>query len=258
MTRRRGKRLGLLALCLSGTLLFGALGIWQVERLAWKRDLVARVEARIHAPAVPAPGRSDWGTLDLHDAEYRRVYLRGEYLHDRETLVDALTGLGPGAWVLTPLRTQDGVVLVNRGFVAPERFDPAARAAGQITGQVEVAGLLRLSEPQGRVLRANEPAADRWFSRDVEAIARARGLGEVAPFFIDADAGVAAGARVGTGGGDGLASGAAPAADTGEAPVGGLTVVRFRDAHLVYAATWFALAALCVAGVVLLVRRPRR
>lgn len=232
MTAGKGKRRGLLALCLFGTVLFTALGIWQVQRLAWKRGLIARVEARIHAPPVPAPARSQWAGFDAHAAEYRRVQAHGLFLHDRETLVDALTELGPGAWVLTPLRTADGVVLVNRGFVPPERRDAGARAAGQVPGEVMVTGLLRRSEPDGRILRPNEPAADRWFSRDVAAIARVRGLEQVAPFFIDADA----------------------ASSPPGGPVGGLTVVRFRNAHLTYALTWFALAALCVGGMVILLR----
>jgi len=226
----RGKRVVLLALCLLGTLLFSGLGIWQIQRLAWKRDLIARVDARIHAPPVAVPARSDWPNLDVRDAEYRRVQASGVFLHDRETLVDALTALGPGAWVLTPLRTADGLILVNRGFVPPDRLDAGRRAGGQLPGEVTVTGLLRLSEPAGRILRPNEPANDRWFSRDVTAIARVRGLEGVAPFFVDADAkSTAAGG-----------------------PQGGLTVVQFRNAHLVYALTWFGLALLCLGGWLLL------
>ena len=232
MTESRGKRRGLLALCLFGAALFGALGVWQVQRLAWKRDLIARVDSRIHAEPVPAPPRGEWPVFDARAAEYRRIAATGRYLHDRETTVDALTARGPGAWVLTPLRTADGVILVNRGFVPPEHRDPASRKDGQVGGDVTVVGLLRPSEPAGRVLRPNDPTADRWFSRDVGAIAHARGLPDAAPFFIDAEA--------------------SPGGPT--APTGGLTVVRFRNAHLTYAATWFALAGLCVAGLVLLAR----
>ncbi len=89
--------------------------------------------------------------------------------------------------------------------------------------------LLRLSEPGGGFLRRNAPAEDRWYSRDVAAIARAHGLDAVAPYFIDADAATAA--QAGT-----------------PWPRGGLTVVRFRDNHLGYALTWFALALLVAGG----------
>ena len=228
------KRRGLLALCLSGTLLFACLRIWQVQRLAWKRDLISRVDARVHAPPVAVPPRRDWATLG-HEAEYRRVRAHGVLLYDRETLVDALTGLGPGAWVLVPLQTGEGVILVNLGFVPAEKRVAGTRASDQRPGDVTITGLLRLPEPGGRFLRPNEPATDRWFSRDVAAIAQIRGLGEVAPFFIDADA-----------------------TANPDAPVGGLTVVRFRNAHLVYAATWFALAALCVIGLVVIRREGDR
>lgn len=232
MTAGKGKRGLLLALCLFFMLVFTGLGAWQVQRLAWKRDLIARVEARIHAPPVAVPARSQWGALAPRDAEYRRVQARGAFRHDRETLVDALTARGPGAWVLTPLETADGVILVNRGFVPPDRRDAAKRVDGQFPGEIVITGLLRLSEPGGRFLRPNEPASDRWFSRDVVAIARVRGMTDVAPFFIDADA----------------------ASSIQGGPTGGLTVVQFRNAHLFYAVNWFGLALLCVAGVVLVLR----
>lgn len=216
------KRTLLVALALLAALGFTALGVWQVERLGWKRDLIARVEAGLKAP--PA---ADWRKFD----EYRRVRLEGAYLCDRETLVKAVTERGEGFWVMTPLRTAQGIVLVNRGFV------PSARSARWCAPEARggIIGLLRASEPKGGFLRANDPAGDRWYSRDVAAIAAARGLGPVAPFFVDADS----------------------APNPGGAPVGGLTVVAFPNNHLVYALTWFALAGLCVAAIVVLRRKPR-
>lgn len=194
------------------------------------------MEARIHAPAAPLPAAAEWPRLDPRTIEYRKVRATGVFLHDREALVQALTDRGAGFWVVTPLRTPQGIVLVNRGFVPGERRAPAARLAGQVSGPVTVTGLLRLSEPRGGFLRANDPARDRWFSRDVSAIAQARRLGAVAPFFIDADA----------------------AANPGGYPLGGLTVVRFRNTHLVYALTWFALAGMSAFAAFLLLRRPAR
>lgn len=213
---------------------FMALGIWQVERLAWKRELIARVDARVSAPAMP------WemaAALPPAEAEYRHVSLTGHFDHDRETLVKAVTELGGGFWVLTPLTTPEGeVVLINRGFVPAERRDPATRPEGQVGGGVSLQGLMRLTEPGGAFLRRNDPAADRWYSRDIAAIATARGLGPVAPVFMDADA----------------------TAQPGGLPVGGLTVIRFRNTHLSYALTWFALAAMVAGGMVILIRHERR
>jgi len=208
--------------------------VWQIERRAWKLDLIAQVDARIHAPAAPLPARADWARINARDDAYRHVRVTGSFLHDRETLVQAVTERGAGFWVLTPLRTDQGTVLVNRGFVPSERRDPASRRAGQ--GSVTVTGLLRMSEPGGAFLRANDPVAGRWYSRDVAAIAEARTLGEVAPFFIDADA----------------------TPNPGGYPFGGLTVVAFPNNHLVYALTWFGLAALSAWGAALIVRKAKR
>ncbi|KRC82784.1 hypothetical protein ASE13_05280 [Sphingomonas sp. Root241] len=213
---------------------FTALGVWQIERRAWKLDLIARVDARIHAPAAPLPARADWVRVNARDDAYRHVRVTGSFLHDRETLVQAVTERGAGFWVLTPLRTAEGIVLVNRGFVPPERRDPARRHARQ--GPVTVTGLLRMSEPGGAFLRSNDPATGRWYSRDVAAITRTRGLGDVAPFFVDADA----------------------TPNPGGYPVGGLTVVAFPNNHLVYALTWFGLAALSAWGAALILRKARR
>ncbi|MFD1881196.1 SURF1 family protein [Paracoccus pacificus] len=215
-------------------LIFTALGVWQVERLGWKRDLIARVEARVNAAPVPLAAIRDMAPADQ---EYRRVSVAGVFDHDAETLVQALTELGGGYWVLTPLRMADGrTVLINRGFVPQNRRRPDTRAEGQVKGTVAVTGLARLSEPGGTFLRANAPAADRWYSRDLAAIAAKRGLGPVEPVFIDTDA----------------------TPQPGGFPVGGLTVLRFRNAHLSYALTWFALAALAAGGVWLLIQTARR
>jgi len=228
---RRGRLVFFAMTCLL-TLVFAALGVWQLQRRAWKLDLIARVEARIHAAPVTAPGPAEWPGVDAVAYEYRRVALQGRYLDVPETLTLAVTERGPGFWVLAPLRTE-GVftVLVNRGFVPEDRRGPdeRRRVAGQ---EARVVGLLRLAEPGGGFLRSNDPAGGRWYSRDVVAIAEARGLGPVAPYFVDADA----------------------ASEPGPLPQGGMTQVSFRNTHLVYALTWFALALMSAAAGVYLAR----
>ena len=205
---------------------FLALGTWQVQRLFWKLDLIERVESRVHAAPVAAPARAEWPNVAREKDEYRRVTATGLFRHDRTALVQAVTERGAGFWLLTPLVLADGsTLLVNRGFVPADRSSPEARLASEIAaGPVAVTGLLRMSEPGGAFLRSNDPASERWFSRDVSAIAAARGLEDVAPYFIDADA----------------------TPNQGGLPIGGLTVVAFRNSHLVYALTWYALAAMSV------------
>jgi len=241
--------LGLLALLAFAG--FVALGNWQVQRRAWKLDLIRRVDSRLQAPPAAAPLRAQWPALNAADDEYRRLCLDGTFRHDHETLVQAVTRLGAGYWVLTPLQTAAGdTVLVNRGFVPPERRDPAARAPGQVEGALRVCGLLRMSEPRGAFLHRNEPAQGRWYSRDVAAIAAAQGLParDVAPYFLDADAAPSAGGGTGNG----------PADGPGAGPVGGLTVVRFHNSHLVYAITWYALALMVAGAAALMARQEWR
>jgi surfeit locus 1 family protein len=197
-----------------------SLGVWQLERRQWKLALIEQVDRRLAAAPAPAPGPALWPRIARSDA-YTRVTVRGSFRNDRETLVQAVTELGPGFWVLAPLVTDRGfTVLVNRGFVPTGRKSWARDAA-----PVTITGLLRISEPKGGFLRSNDPAAGRWYSRDVAAIAAAKSLGTVAPYFIDADA-----------------------TSTTTWPRAGLTVIAFPNNHLQYALTWFTMAAL-LAGV---------
>lgn len=217
---------------------FSALGVWQVQRLAWKQDLIRQVDTRIHAAPVPTPGPAGFDAVTREADQYRRVTASGRFLHDRETRVKAVTDLGPGFWIVTPLEDARGfTVLINRGFVPAERTAPETRAEGQVEGPVSVTGLLRITEPKGGFLRDNDPTSDRWFSRDVAAIAEAKRLeGAVAPYFIDVDA----------------------TPNPGGWPRGGLTVVRFANSHLVYALTWFGLALMSAGGAALWLREERR
>jgi surfeit locus 1 family protein len=224
---------------------FVALGVWQLERRVWKLDLIQRVESRSHASPAAAPGPAQWRSISAVRDEYRHIEVSGRYLPDADTRVQAVTAIGAGYWLLTPLQRRDGsLVLINRGFVPPD-WAPEPTQASAAAPEIRVTGLLRLTEPDGGFLRRNAPAEKRWYSRDVQAIAVAHGLRRVAPYFIDADAGV-----------DGVGRDAAGTRPDG--PVGGLTVVRFRNQHLQYALTWFALALMVAAGVWRVLREDRR
>jgi surfeit locus 1 family protein len=231
----RGALAALLTLALVLFAGFFALGVWQVNRLAWKQDLIARVDARLRAQPAAAPGRDRWTRLTREADEYRRVSVQGRFDYGREVLVHASTVLGPGYWVLTPLHTAEGDwVLVNRGFVPPELREHVPHGDASQT----LVALLRFTEPKGSALQANDPAQGRWYSRDVAAIAAAMHLdGNVAPYFVDQQA--------------------LTATDRAAWPRPGLTVVAFPNNHLVYALTWFALAAGCGAAAVYVIAHER-
>lgn len=226
--RRRARWIFASALILCAALLV-ALGIWQLERRVWKHELIAAVDARIHAAPVAAPGPARWAGITATDDAYRRVTAIGHFRNEAATLVKAVTERGSGYWLLIPLETRDFTVLVNRGFI-PDAMRAEPPAAPD---QAQVTGLLRVTEPKGGFLRTNDPQAGRWYSRDVAAIASAHGLSNTAPYFIDADA----------------------TPNPGGWPVGGLTVVNFPDNHLVYALTWFGLCAMALWGAWFVTRR---
>ncbi|RYE55356.1 MAG: SURF1 family protein, partial [Hyphomicrobiales bacterium] len=142
---------------------FAALGIWQVERLAWKNQLVEMVETRSTAAPTDLDA-SNWSEIDAEASEYLRVSASGRF-EGTDTLTQAVTVFGGGFWVMTPLHLADGrTLMVNRGFVtAAERDAGIPRPEGAVT----VSGLLRASEPDGGFLRANDPSSGRWYSRDV-------------------------------------------------------------------------------------------
>ena len=233
---------------------FISLGVWQVQRRAWKLDLIERVSARIQAPPGALPPPDQWPQLNAASHEYQAVRLQGQWLAHKTVLTQATTALGAGYWVLTPLQMADGVqVLVNRGFVPQDqRAQWQAPQVSPATTTDEppttVVGLLRLSEPGGGFLRSNDPSQQRWHSRDVAAIAQAQQLGQAAPFFVDAGLP----SRLGSTAAD------LPADMAGPWPRPGLTVVRFPNSHLVYALTWFGLALMVVGAAVVVARYERR
>ena len=238
MTR---SRLAALTVAAAGALLvLLGLGTWQIQRLAWKTDLIARVEARLASAPEPIPPPSTWSALTPEEIEYRPVRLTGRFAPAVEFHVQiALTQpKGPrggiGYFVLAPLTLDDGrIVIVNRGFVPAEAKDPSTRPAIP-DGQATVEGLMRPTEQRSWVAPADDPAKNVWFVRDPKVMAAAAGLDPdaVAPFTVDAFAG-----------------------PPGSLPQGGETIVAFTNNHLGYAITWYGLAAALIAVYASLVFR---
>jgi surfeit locus 1 family protein len=217
-------------------LLCVALGLWQLQRLHWKEDLIAQCEAALAAPPVAPPHT----LADARALEYHRVIDEGVFLHDKEILVNAIGPEGgTGFNVLTPLREPGGgIVFVNRGFVPTGLKDPAKRRAGEPAGMVRVAGLLRLppDEKPGWFIPHNQPGRNSWFWIDLGAISAADGLIGVAPFYIEADA----------------------TPNPGGWPKGRASLPALPNNHLQYAITWFSLAVSALVIYFLAQRRVAR
>lgn len=203
------------------------LGTWQVFRLQWKEDLIARVDARVHAEPIAAP--DNWSQITRENSEYLHVDIDGKYLYKAQSFSYALTGLGDGYWVMTPMQLDNGkIIYVNRGFI-PTSSRAAFESAtpNNDTVNQHVSGLLRISEPKGAFLRNNIPDQNKWYSRDVAAMAAHAGLHQVAPYFIDADKNQQKNAL----------------------PIGGLTQIKFPNSHLQYAITWYVMAILLLVAL---------
>lgn len=206
-----------------------SLGTWQVQRMHWKRDLLATIDARIGADPVPL---SEVLATDrpMAEQEYRPVRLEGEFLHSGERHFFATHNGASGFHVYTPLRLSDGDYLfVNRGFVPYDRKDPATRAQGQSEGPVTVTGLVRapLVEKPSAIVPDNDPDRNVFHWKDIRAMAASAGLpgdARVLGLFVDADR----------------------APNPGGLPIGGVTIINLPDNHLQYAVTWYGLAAVLV------------
>ena len=195
------------------------LGVWQLQRLQWKRALLARLDAVEAAAPVSLP--ADPQPLQKVRAEGRwRPDLMATYGAD---VRDTRAGPVMGTQVLMPLEMQDGTILVDRGWMPDGAMPPTP------AGPVSVTGWLRPSERPGLFTPADAPAKRRFYALDTGAIATALGIAPVRPFVLVA-----------------LAEGAADGY-----PVASAHMPRPPNDHFGYALTWFglALSLLAVFGV---------
>jgi surfeit locus 1 family protein len=213
------------------------LGKWQLDRLAWKEALIERIEARANGEAVSLTLAKEAWEAD-RDVEYYRVLLIGRFLHAHERHLYGIVDGNAGWRIITPLETTRGdIVLVDRGIVPEELKEPAKRPEGQIEGTVELVGIARAPGEPSAFTPDTQPAANRWFWRDVDGMIGS--LPEelrprVLPFMAEAE-------RMDVPGGW---------------PRGGATYLDLPNRHLDYALTWFGLA-LALLGVFFVYARRR-
>ncbi|MDP6175984.1 MAG: SURF1 family protein [Rhodospirillales bacterium] len=194
------------------------LGTWQLNRMAWKRELVAG-----HAEWLAlAPVDINATVRDAAGLAFRRVSVTGRFDHAHEIHLGPRAYQGvPGYRIFTPLTVGGGrAVIVDRGWVPLKRRDPATREAGQVRGNVTVEGVLRPPGAKGAYTPDNDPARGDWFHADVEAMASHLGLSLAGPWYVRAG----------------------PSPNPGGWPRGSALKFVLPDNHLQYALTWYGLA----------------
>lgn len=236
----RWRKAGLLPLTLFAAIGFAillGLGTWQLERRAWKEELLATIAQRTASTPVD---RDAWLRRGCRDpasvglaasCEFLAVRLTGSFEHARErhvyTIAPRVNGIGGvGYWIMTPFRlaVSGETIYVSRGFVPLENKSPATRASGQIEGAIVVTGLVRSAEARGSFTGANDPSSNIYFLRRPSELADAAITAQST--FVDLLAPTPPG---------GLPR---PTAGSFEIP----------NRHLEYALTWYGLA-LTLAGV---------
>jgi len=200
------------------------LGTWQLERKAWKEALIATLDHRLKDAPIALPPPAGWVGMTAENSEFTRVRLRVEFPNASDALVYTSGSAirddvkGAGYFVFSPARLPGGQqVVVNRGFVPSRSYPSGPREA-------DIVGALRWPEAGSAFVSDHDAAGEVWMMRDPAAMARVRGWGAVAPFYIEQEAPV---------------------------PPGGLPhpaplKVQLRNDHLQYAITWYGLAAVLV------------
>lgn len=226
-TRKKHTVLGVLTLSLIPFTAF-CLGTWQVQRLDWKTKLIAKFEDRLVRPPLPLPPRIDQSVIS--DFDYRPVYAKGIFRHDKEMLIGPRMHDGTdGFLVVTPLERPEGesTILVNRGWISREkRFQKDRSEDALPKGEVTVSGLLREPWKKNFFTPVNKPEDGKFYFPDVEQMARVAGAEAVwieetmAPDLLKSY--------------DREAKGI---------PIGRPAEVNLRNNHTQYIFTWYSLSA---------------
>lgn len=202
----------LLVVGLGGAAILVSLGIWQVQRLAWKEGVLADIETRIAADPVPLPASPD----PVRDA-YLPVEVTGTLRTDYIRVLVSQKTIGAGYRIIRPMQADAGDILVDLGFV---RSSDAEGLAFEEGPPVTVVGNLQWPQETDSFTPEPDKGRNIWFAREVDAMAQA--LDTRAVLVVRRDAPHATG------------------------PVSPLPVdtSAIPNDHLQYAVTWFSLAAI--------------
>ncbi len=211
-----------LVLGLGGIAILVGLGLWQLDRLDWKRGILAGIEARMAAEPVALPAAPTEA-----DDEYRRVTLTGTPTGAELHVLTSGTAAGTGYRVIAAVETDAGRrVMVGRGLLPLDAKDAPPATAG--TG---IEGTLLWPDDRTDATPPPDLGGNIWFARDVAAMAAAL---DTEPLLV--------------------VETAATAPDPRLTPLP-VTTAGIRNDHLEYAVTWFLLALVWTGMTLYLLRR---
>ena len=201
-----------------------ALGTWQLKRLAWKQDILQKLDtAYENNLATPL----DFKTLQNTDSDFAYGRIVGTLLPDKALLLGTITkNERIGKNLIIPLTTDQGTVLINLGWTDQTLTNLNIENLNNQT--IEIEGLAR--KPGWNAFTPNnEPESELWYKPDITEIARLKNLENPAPYMLYAH----------------KASVQLPA----DLP----NNIRWqpKNDHLQYAIFWFAMAAGLIAVYVL-------
>lgn len=209
------------------------LGFWQLDRLAWKQELIEIAQHRTSGDPVALD--EVLARPSQEEMRYQKVASVGSFDHDMEVFVYAPHRQGQGFRVITPFFPVNGEpILVDRGWVPADKRAADRRASGQPGGQIALEGLILLAGKATLGVAGKQDGDPVWMFRDLRGMAEYMDLSSVAPVFIIAipDDALAPVRR----------------AEDQVWPRPEAPDLTFRNSHLSYAVTWFGLAfaLLCV------------
>lgn len=211
---------------LAGIAVLVSLGVWQVQRLAWKEGVLADIEARISADPVTLPV-----LIDPEAQRYLPVRMQGAIGNGALFVLVSVKQRGAGWRVISDFTTLEGRrVLLDRGFVpvanktAPDRRDE----------EVSVLGNLHWPDDRNSSTPDNDPTTNTWFARDIAVMAEALGT---EPLLV-------------------IARDLSPP-DPGVSPLP-VDTSGIPNDHLHYAITWFSLAAVWLIMTGVWIRRRQK
>ena len=215
------------------------LGVWQLQRLQWKRALLDRIASAQNAPAVALEDALEARRRGL-DVEYARVVTDCPGLdHAPYLKLHAVRQGVIGFRAVSACAVDDmtyGSILVDRGFVAQPDAARLPEPGGEPPPHRAVVGVLREPEPPTFVTPRDRAAENAWFRRDVPAMARALGARAPAPLMLMLES----------------------PPPKGFGPTPAPLPAGIDNRHLGYALTWFGLAAALTAVYAAMLLRGRR